>query len=188
MAAQTGKLFQDMLCESRSHPVETTDPAAAKIIDELKKQVAKEKTELEAERVKSRQMYRDHEKELKVVQEMAEKKLEQSLHAQSHRKETERISEMMQLKERLLKENQQELRFQRTELEEEMKRLERRLTKEREEMMRNVLNLERKKTEEELSHYLPEDTVATREEHLKAEIYRLGEEMESLEFQVRTYI
>ena len=185
MAAQSGKLFQGMLCEGRSQPVETTDPVAAKAIDELKKQVARQRAEIEAERTKMRELQRDHEKEKRAVREEAEQKLEKSLEALSHRKDSEKMSEILQLKERLLKQNQQELRVQRTDLEEEMRKLERKLTREREETMRQVLNLERKKTEEELSHYLPEETVMTREEHLKAEIYRLGEEVERLEFQVR---
>lgn len=185
MAAQSGKLFQEILCSSRAHPVESNDPVAAKTIDDLKKQVSRQRSEIEAERTKFRELQRVHERELKSVRENAEKKLDSSLEALSRRKDDERLADVTQVKERLLKQNQQELRVQRAELEEEMKRLERRLTREREESMRKVLDMERKKTEEELSHYLPEDSVVTREEHLKAEIFRLGEEVERLEFQVR---
>lgn len=185
MAAQSGKLFQDILCESRAHPVETTDPVAAKTIDDLKKQVSRQRTEIETERAKLRELQRSHERELVSIHDQSEKKLNRSLEALSHRKDDEKVAEISQVKERLLKQNQQELRTLRGDLEDEMKRLERRLTREREESMRKILNLERKKTEEELSHYLPEDTVMTREEHLKAEIFRLGEEVERLEFQVR---
>lgn len=185
MAAQSGKLFQDILCESRAHPVESTDPIAAKTIDELKKQVSKLRTDIETERAKLREVQRSHEKEIKSLRDQSEKKLERSLEALSRRKDDEKLAEISQVKERLLKQNQQELRTQRGDLEDEMRRLERRLTREREESMRKILNLERKRTEEELAHYLPEDTVMTREEHLKAEIFRLGEEVERLEFQVR---
>ena len=184
MAAQSGKLFKELLCEGRAHPVDSSDPVAAKTIDELKKQVVRLKSEIESERTKFRELHWAHEKELRVVREEAEKKLEHSLEAQARRKDDERLSEVSQVKERLLKQNQHELRTQRVELEEEMKRLERRLTREREESMKRVLDLERKKTEEELSHYLPEDSVMGREEHLKAEIFRLGVEVERLEFQV----
>lgn len=185
MAAQSGKLFQDILCESRAHPVETTDPIAAKTIDELKKHVSRQKADIETERAKLRELQRSHEKEIKSLRDEAEKKLEKSLEALSRRKDDEKLTEISQVKERLLKQNQQELRTQRGDLEDEMRRLERRLTKEREDSMRKILNLERKRTEEELSHYVPEDAVMTREEHLKAEIFRLGEEVERLEFQVR---
>ena len=185
MAAQTGKHFQELLCEGRAQPVESTDPVAAKTIDDLKKQVSRQRAEVEAEKTKFRELRREHEREIRAIREQAEKKLEKSLDALSHRKDGEKVSEVAQVKERLLKQNQQELRTQRGDLEEEMRRLERRLTREREESMRKVLDVERKRTEEELSHYLPEDSVVTREEHLKAEIFRLGEEVERLEFQVR---
>ena len=184
MAAQSGKLFQEILCEGRAHPVDSSDPAAAKTIDDLKKQVSRQRNEMEAEKTKYREFQRVHEREVKSVREQAEKKLEKSLEALSRRKDDEKLAEVAQAKERLLKQNQQELRTQRTELEEEMKTLERRLTREREESMRKVLDLEKKKTEEELSHHLLEDSVMTREEHLKAEIFRLGEEVERKEFQV----
>ena len=184
MAAQSGKLFQEILCESRAHPVDTTNPVAAKVIDDLKKQVSQQRHEIEAERTKLRELQRNHERELRTIREQAEKKLDRSLDALSRRKDDEKLAELAQVKERLLKQNQQELRMQRTDLEEEMARLERRLAREREESVRKVLDIERKKTEEELSHYLPEDSVMSREEHLKAEIFRLGEEVERLEFQV----
>lgn len=185
MAAQSGKHFKESLCESRAHPVDSADPTAAKTIDELKKQVARHRAEIEAERSKFRELQWSHERDVRSIREEAEKKLERSLDALSRRKDGERLAEVEQVKERLLKQNQQELRTQRVELEEEMKRLERRLTREREESMRKVLDLEKKKTEEELSHYLPEDSVISREEHLKAEIFRLGVEVERLEFQVQ---
>lgn len=189
MAAQSGKHFKESLCESRAHPVDSADPTAAKTIDELKKQVARHRAEIEAERSKFRELQWSHERDVRLIREEAEKKLERSLDALLRRKDGERLAEVEQVKERLLKQNQQELRTQRVELEEEMKRLERRLTREREESMRKVLDLEKKKTEEELSHYLPEDSVISREEHLKAEIFRLGVEVERLEFQVQyTYI
>ena len=184
MAAQSGKLFQEILCESRSHPVESTDPVAAKTIDDLKKQVSRQRAEIEAERVKLRELQRSHEKEIRMVREDLEKERDRSLEALSCRKDNEKVAEVAQVKERLIKQNQHELRTQRGDLEDEMRRLERRLTKEREETMRKVLNLERKKTEEEAAHHMLEDTVMTREEHLKAEIFRLGEDVERLEFQV----
>ena len=59
--AQTEKIFRDILCEGRALPAETTDPAGARTIDELRKQVSKLKWELEAEKQKIRQLYRDHE-------------------------------------------------------------------------------------------------------------------------------
>ena len=185
MAAHSGKQFQDLLCEGRAHSVETTDPVAAKVIDELKKQVAKQKAEIDVDKVNLREVQRNHEKEVRSIRDQAEKKLEKSLEALSRHKDDEKVTEVSQVKERLLKQNQHELRTQRAELEDEMRRLERRLTREREESMRKILDFERKKTEQELSHYLPEDSVMTREEHLKAEIFRLGEEVERVEFQVR---
>lgn len=167
--------------------MDTSDPSAAKAIDDLKRLVARFKAEVEVEKTKLHELQWKHDREVRSIHEDAEKKLERSLDALSRRKDDEREVEMNQVKERLLKQNQGELRTQRVELEEEMKRLERRLTKEREESMRKVLNLERRKNEEELSRYLPEDSVVTREEHFKAEIFRLGEEVERLEFQVRLY-
>ena len=184
MTAQSGKLFKETLCESRAHPVDSSDPTAAKTIDELKKLVSRHRAEIESERSKFRELEWSHEREVRSIREDAERKLERSLDALARRKDDERLAEVEQTRDRLLKQNQQELRTLRVELEEEMKRLERRLTREREESMRKVLDLERKKTEEELSHYLPEDSVASREEHLKAEIFRLGVEVERLEFQV----
>ena len=185
MAAQSGKLFKELLCDGRAQPVDSTDPVTAKTIDDLKKQVLRLKSEIESERSESKELQWSHERAVRSIREESEKKLERSLEALSRRKDDERITEVSQVKERLLKQNQHELRSLRVELEEEMKRLEKRLTREREESMRKVLDVERKKTEEELSHYLPEDSVVSREEHLKAEIFRLGVDVERLEFQVR---
>ena len=43
----TEKVFRDLLCEGRSLPAETSDPAGARTIDELRKQVKDLKAELD---------------------------------------------------------------------------------------------------------------------------------------------
>jgi hypothetical protein len=94
MAAQSGKLFKEILCEGRAHPVDSTDPVAAKSIDDLKKQVARQKTEIESEKTKWRELQRNHEREVRSIREEAEKKLGRSLDALACRKDDERLSEI----------------------------------------------------------------------------------------------
>lgn len=168
--------------------METTDPTGAKTIDELKKQLAKLKGELEFERQNSRQQQRDHEKELRRVREEHEKRLDATLEAVGVRKEKEKVAEVKRTEERLLRLKDQELKLLAKDKNEEMRQLQQKLERQKEESVRFSVELEKRKYTEEMQQMIPEVECATREAKLAREVFMLGEQNEHLEEQVRNLL
>ena len=184
--ATTEKVFRDLLCEGRALPAETSDPAGARTIDELRKQVKELKAELEADRVKSRQLVRDHEKELRTLREESERKLETTVESLSLRKDQERAAEIRKVEERLEKQKESELRMSGKDHADEVRHLQRKWQHEKEEGIRQAVEEERRHYSEELLHVLPEEEVVARETRLTKELFVLGEQNERLEDEVKS--
>ena len=180
------KIFRDILCEGRAHPVETTDPTGARTIDELKKQVSKLKWELEAEKKRFRQLQRDHEKELKRQREEHEKKLEVTTEVANVRKDQEKAVEIKRVEEKLLRQKDIELRNLEREKNEEIRKIQRRIERERDDSLRVSVEVERKRIYDEFQEMFPEEEMAARETKLTNEVFFLGEQNERLEDQVRS--
>lgn len=181
----TEKVFRELLCEGRSLPAETTDPAGARTIDELRKQVKDLKAELEGERVKLRELVRDHEKELRTLRDESERKLETTTDSLTVRKDQERATEVKKAEERLEKQKESELRLLAKDHSEEIKRLQRKLQHEKEEGIRLAVEEERRCYNQEFLHVVPEEEVMAREARLTKELFVLGEQNERLEEQVK---
>lgn len=182
----TEKVFRDLLCEGRALPAETSDPAGARTIDELRKQVKELKAELEGERGKSRELVRDHEKELRTLRDESERKLETTIDSLTVRKDQERSTEIKRAEERLEKQKESELRLLAKDHAEEMRRLQRKLQHEKEEGIRLAVEEERRHYSEEFLHVVPEEEVMAREARLTKELFVLGEQNERLEEQVKS--
>lgn len=182
----TEKVFRDLLCEGRALPAETSDPAGARTIDELRKQVKELKAELEGERAKSRELVRDHEKELRTLRDESERKLETTIDSLTVRKDQERSTEIKRAEERLEKQKESELRLLAKDHAEEMRRLQRKLQHEKEEGIRLAVEEERRHYSEEFLHVVPEEEVMAREARLTKELFVLGEQNERLEEQVKS--
>lgn len=185
MAAQSDKVFRELLCEGRALPSETSDPAGARTIDDLRKQVKDLRAELEADKVKSRQALRDHEIELRTVREESERKLAATVESLTLRKDQERAAETKKLEEQLEKQKDSELRVLTKDHADEIRRLQRKWQNERDEAVRLVIEEERRHYNEEFLHVLPEDEVKAREARLTKELFVLGEQNERLEDQVK---
>ena len=183
--ATTEKVFRDLLCEGRSLPAETSDPAGARTIDELRKQVKDLRAELEGTVVKSRQLVRDHERDLRAVREESERKLETTVESLTLRKDQERVAEIKKVEERLEKQKESELRMAAKDHGDEVRRLQRKWQHEKEEGIRLAVEEERRHYHEEFLHVLPEDEVMARENRLTKELFALGEQNERLEDQVK---
>ena len=184
--AQTEKVFRDILCEGRALPAETSDPAGARAIDELRKQVKEHKAELEAERVKSRQLVRDHEREIRTLREESERKLDTTVESLTVRKDLERAAEVKKVEERLEKQKENELRMSTKDHTDEMRMLQRKFQHEKEESVRLAVEEERRHYSEEFLHVFPEDEVIARESRLTKELFVLGEQNQRLEEQVKS--
>ncbi len=183
--AQTEKVFRDILCEGRALPAETSDPAGARAIDELRKQVKEHKAELEAERVKSRQLARDHEREIRTIREESERKLDTTVESLTVRKDLERAAEIKKVEERLEKQKENELRMSAKDHADEIRILQRKVQHEKEESVRLAVEEERRHYSEEFLHVFPEDEVIARESRLTKELFVLGEQNQRLEEQVK---
>ena len=183
--ATSEKVFRDLLCEGRAQPVETTDPTAARLIGELKKQTAELRAELEAERVKARQQSRDHEHELRRLREEADRKLETTVAAAVARKDYERAEEIRHLEERLFKQHENELRTLVRDKNDEIRNLHQRMAREKENSVRVAVHLEQRSAAEEMLAMVPEDECRKREHKITSEMFRLNEQNEQLEDQVR---
>ena len=183
--ATTEKVFRDLLCEGRSLPAETSDPAGARTIDELRKQVKDLRAELEGAALKSRQLVRDHEKELRVLREESERKLETTVESLTLRKDQERMAEVKKVEERLDKQKESELRMSAKDHADEIRRLQRKFQHEKEEGIRVAVEDERRHYHEEFLHVLPEDEVMAREARLTKELFVLTEQNKQLEEQVK---
>lgn len=185
MAGSSDKKFRDTLCESRSYPVETTDPTGARTIDELRRQVKDLRTALEGDKVKHRQLVRDHEKQLQQIREEEARRLDTSLEACSMRKELEKTNELKKLEERLKKQKELELRQLAKEKAEELNKAQKKWHAEKTEAVRYAVETEKRLSLEEFQASFSEDDALAREEKLTREIFMLGEQNSSLEQQVK---
>ena len=183
--AQSTKIFQDTLCESRSYAVETTDPTGARTIDELKKLVKELRVSLEREKVKNKQLVWDHEKQLQRIREEEAKRLDTSLESCSLRKEQEKLTELKKLEERLEKQKNQELHQLAKEKTEELNRSFRKWQVEKNEAVRVAVETEKRLSLEEFQASFNEEETLARENKLTREVFTLIEQNESLEQQVK---
>ncbi len=185
MAGNSERIFRDTLCESRSYAVETTDPTGARTIDEQRRLVKDLRATIDGEKVKHRQLVRDHEKQLHTIREEEARRLDTSLEACTVRKEMEKANELKKFEERLKKQNEQELRQQAKEKADEFNKNYRKWQAEKTEAIRVAVETERRQSLEEFQASFSEDEALAREAKLTREIFMLGEQNSSLEQQVR---
>lgn len=180
----SSRILQQSLCESRS-VTENLEPASARMLSDLQKQITKQRGDIEMEKQRNRYMAKEHLSELRRQREEYERRLEQSLELLSQRKDQERIVDLKRLEEQLLRQKEQEVKLVIKEKNEEMKDLQRRLQKRHEENIKVALQQERRLVMEELQEKLPdEEAIAAREAKLAREVFSLGEENIRLEDQV----
>ena len=178
------KLFQQSLCEGRSLS-ENLEPASARLLSDLQKQITKLKGDVEVERQKSRYMAKESLGELKRQREEYERRLDQSLESLNLRKDQEKAAELKRLEDQMTRQKEQEKKLLIKEKNEEMKELQRRLQKRHDENIKVALQQERRLVMEELQGKLPdEEAVAARESKLARELFSLGEDNLRLEDQV----
>lgn len=180
--AQSERIFRDMLCESRSHPVESTDPNTARAIDELKRQLREAKAELEGERTKARLLASQCEKDIRKVREEADKKLSASLEALSVRKEQERVTDVRKVEDRVRREWETALRASEAKKNEEMIRVQRKWLHDRDEEVRRAVREERERCYHEVMAEHGE--VSIKEDKLTRELFQLSQQNSALEDQV----
>ena len=185
--AQSEKLFRETLCESRSYAVETTDPAGARTIDELRRQVKELRTTLEGEKVKYRETVREHEKQLHHLREEEARRLDAALEACAMRKEQEKTNELKKSEERMERQKDHELKMLKKEKTEELIRNYRKWQTEKNEAIRTAVEAERRQSLEEFqaSSSFSEEEAQAREAKLTREVFILGEQNDSLEQRVR---
>ena len=181
-----GKAFKQSLCESRSI-FDNLEPASARLINELQRQITKLKGDLALEKQKCRRMAQDHLAELKRLREEQERRLESSLDALNSRKDQEKMVELKRVEEQLIKQRDSEVKFVQNEKKEEMKTLERRMQRRAEENQRLALERQRREIYEEVeaSRIPDEQETAKRQAKLMKEVFDLGEENFKLEEHVR---
>ena len=178
-------MFRDTLCESRSYAVETTDPTGARTIDELRRQVKELRANVEGDKVKRRQMLREHEKQLQQIREEEARRLDTSLEACSVRKEAEKANELKKLEERLKKQKDLEVRQLSKEKADELNKSFRKWQTEKTEAVRVAVETEKRQSLEEFQASFSEDEALAREDKLTREIFTLGEQNGALERQVK---
>ena len=179
------RLFQASLCQSRSL-VDNLEPASARLVADLQKQIDKLKGEVETEKNRCRSMARDHLVELKRLREEQEYRLENSLEAQGQRKQSEKIMELKKLEETLRREKEVSIKSLTREKVEEMRALEKKLAADYDEKLRYALEQERRQAFNEAQAQLPdEEELVARETKLAKEVFSLGGENMKLEDQVR---
>ena len=185
MANPSERLFRDTLCESRSYGVESTDPTSARTIDELRRLVKDLRATVEADKVKHRQLVRDHEKQLQQIREEEARRLDTSLEACTVRKEQEKANELKKLEERLKRQKDQELRKLAKEKADELHKNYRKWLAEKNEAIRVAVETERRQSMEDLQSSFAEEEAHAREDKLTREVFMLGEQNSTLEQQVR---
>lgn len=179
------RMFQASLCQSRSL-VDNLEPASARLVSDLQKQIEKLKGDIEVERNRCRSMARDHLLELKRVREEQENRLDSNLEALSQRKNSEKQMEFKKLEESLHREREIAVKALQREKVDELRILEKRLTAEYEEKLRYSLEQERRHAFTEAQAQLPdEDELVARETKLTKEVFSLGGENMRLEDQVK---
>ncbi|XP_019848716.1 PREDICTED: peripheral-type benzodiazepine receptor-associated protein 1-like isoform X2 [Amphimedon queenslandica] len=179
------RLFQASLCQSRSL-VDNLEPATARLVADLQKQIDKLKGDIEIERNRCRSMARDHLVELKRLREEQEYRLEASLEAQGQRKQSEKIMELKKLEETLRREKEVAIRSLTREKGDELRAMEKKLAAEYEEKLRYAVEQERRQAFNEAQAQLPDEgELIARETKLAKEVFSLGGENMKLEDQVR---
>ena len=178
------RLFQQSLCESRS-VFENLEPASARLLSDLQKQITKLKGDVEVERQKSRYIAKESLGELKRQRDEYERRLEQSLDSLNLRKDQEKTVELKRLEDHLTRQKDQEKKLLIKEKNDEMRELQKKLQKRHDENIKVVLKQQRELVMEEMQGKLPdEEAVAARESKLARELFSLGEENWKLEDQV----
>ena len=185
MSNPSERLFRDTLCESRSYGVESTDPTSARTIDELRRLVKELRATVEADKVKNRQLVREHDKQLQQIREEEARRLDASLEACVVRKEQEKTNELKKLEERLKKQKDHELRQLTKDKTDELNKSYRKWQTEKNDAVRVAVENERRLSMEELHSSFAEDEAHAREDKLTREVFILGEQNSALEQQVR---
>ncbi len=180
--AQSERMFRDLLCESRSHPVESTDPNTARTIDDLKRQLKEAKAELEGERTKARLLVSQCDKDVRRIKDEADKKLSASLEALSIRKEQERSGDVRRVEERLRREWEADLRALEVKKNEELSRAQRKWGQNRDEEIRRAVREEREKCFKEVGGVSEE--AWQKEDKLTRELFQLSQQNSTLDDQV----
>lgn len=180
--------FQQSLCESRSI-LENLDPASARLVNELQKQVTKLKSDIEAEKRKCRNLAQDHLVELKRLREEQERRLNSCLDAMNQRKNNEKAMEIKKLEEQWQRMKESEIKaLQRAKLD-ELRSLEQQLQAQFDGKLRYSIEQERRLAFDEAQAQLPsEDELVARETKLAKEVFSLGGENSRLEDQVRNLV
>ena len=184
--AQAEKVFKDLLCDGRSLANDAADPNDARIIDELKKQVVKLKTDLEAEKQKTRAQQSAQAGELKKLREDHDKRLETALESALRKKDLEKQFELKKMEDALLRQKDQELKTLARDKEEELKKLQRKMSKDCEDQVRQAVDAERKFAKEHIETLLSGGPISERESNLTREVFILGEQAFQLESQAQT--
>lgn len=185
MAGQSERVFRETLCESRSYAVETTDPTSARTIDELRRTVKELRATLEAEKIKNRQLARDHEKQLQHLREEEARRLDTSLEACTIRKDQEKANELKKLEERLVKLKEQEHRQLVRDKADELSKSHKKWNMEKNDAVRTAVELEKRQSLESANASFAEEEAFAREDKLTREVFMLGEQNNTLEEQVR---
>lgn len=183
--AKSEKVFRETLCESRSYPVETTDPTGARTIDELRRTVKDLRATLEGEKIKSRQLVRDHEKQLQFIREEEGRRLDTSLEACGVRKDQEKANELSKLEDRLKKQKEHEFRKFAREKMDELNKSFRRWSMEKNDAVRVAVQVEKRQSLEDAHASFVEEEAFAREDKLTREVFTLAEQNSTLEEQVR---
>lgn len=165
--------------------METTDPTGARTIDELRRLVKDLRATLDAEKVKYRQLVREHDKQLQHLREEEARRLDTSLEACAVRKDQERATETKKLEERFKKQREQELRQLAKEKADELNKCYRKWQAEKAEAVRVAMENERRQSLEDFQASFAEDEAHAREDKLTREVFTLGEQNGALEQQVR---
>ena len=184
--AQTEKVFKDLLCDGRSLVGDAADPTDARIIDELRKQVTKLKTDLEVEKQKTRTLQSANAGEVKKLREDHERRLESSVEAAIRKKDLEKQLELKKMEDALAKQKDQELKALVRDKDEELKKLQRKMSKDCEDQLRQAVDAERKLAREHIEGLLSGGPISERESNLTREVFILGEQTFQLESQAQT--
>ena len=161
-----------------------TSPNSRKTVDDLRRQVTKLKADLEAERNKVKQAYRDKSSEIKRIQEGFEKEKQKAAESALKRLQTEHAVELKKQRENVAKEKENELRQVVKFKEEEAKALKQQIVDEKE---------KNKQSEEELRRFLvergkEENDHGENERKLRNEIFLLREQKQKAEEMYRLKI
>ena len=154
-----------------------------RLFEDLTKQIDKLRTDLEAEKQKLRQVHRDKVLELKAKQEEFDRKLERALEVQARKRETDKQADLKSVEEKVKKQKEREIKNIWRLKEDEIKRLKRQFAREKEEAIKEVIEIERRKSVEKVHE--GEDILTARITQLTKDIFALNEHNSKLEEQVK---